>query len=218
MRLHLSFGGPACWALVASADGTTAWASSATTVTKWALDASDPAAAVLWSSPHGLPADAPPQAAAALFEIQEGGTATAETTTAGGEPNAGDEEGIRAGIDATWVGTAADLAVRATVYTHCKRAATRAEKSLANLTGAGTDAVPGLLTGACVSKNGFNYLEAHVNADPADPRTDTIAGDVVGPGGQIAADWGLHLIDANIAMGNLVDVVGQESKAWLAKK
>ena len=79
-------------------------------------------------------------------------------------------------------------------------------------------AVPGLLTGQCVSKGGFNYLEAHVNADPADPRTDTIAGDVVGPGGQVAADWGLHLIDANIAMGNLVDVVGQESKAYLARK
>ena len=51
---------------------------------------------------------------------------------------------IRAGIDATWVGTAADLAVRATVYTHCKRAATRAEKALAS--GAGTDASPSVPT------------------------------------------------------------------------
>jgi hypothetical protein len=73
----LSFGGPACWALVASADGTTAWASSETAVTRWALDAADPSAAVLWSSPHGLPPTAPPQAAAALFEIQEGGAAVA---------------------------------------------------------------------------------------------------------------------------------------------
>lgn len=79
-------------------------------------------------------------------------------------------------------------------------------------------AVPGLLTGECVSKNGFNYLEAHVNADPADPRTDSIAGDVVGAGGQIAADWGMHLIDANIAMGNLVEVVGQQGKAYLVRK
>jgi hypothetical protein len=79
-------------------------------------------------------------------------------------------------------------------------------------------ALPGLLTGECVSKGGYNYLEAHVNADPADPRADTIAGDVVGPGGQIAADWGLHLIDANIAMGNLVDLVGSQGKAWLAKQ
>ena len=77
--------------------------------------------------------------------------------------------------------------------------------------------VPGLLSGQCVSKNGFNYLEAHVNADPADPRTDDIAGDVKA-GAQVNASWGLHLIDANIAMGNLVDVVGAEAKAYLAKK
>lgn len=50
---------------------------------------------------------------------------------------------IRAGIDATWVGTAADLAVRSTVYTHCKRAASAAERMLA--TGTGTDAVPGTM-------------------------------------------------------------------------
>ncbi|MBL8555183.1 MAG: DUF3089 domain-containing protein [Phenylobacterium sp.] len=78
-------------------------------------------------------------------------------------------------------------------------------------------ALPGLLTGQCVSKDGFNYLAAHVNAVPSDPRADDIPGDVMGPGGP-AADWGLHLIDANIAMGNLVDVVAAESKAYLAKK
>ena len=79
-------------------------------------------------------------------------------------------------------------------------------------------AVPGLLTGECVSKNGFNYLEAHVNADPADPRTDDISGDVVLPNGQVSADWGLHLIDANIAMGNLVEVIGRQGKAYAARK
>lgn len=47
---------------------------------------------------------------------------------------------IRAGIDATWVGTAPDLAVRATVYTHCKRVATRGEKLLS--IGTGTTASP----------------------------------------------------------------------------
>ena len=47
---------------------------------------------------------------------------------------------IRAGIDAAWQGTAADLAVRAVVYTHCKRLATKAEKILA--TGTGSDASP----------------------------------------------------------------------------
>ena len=47
---------------------------------------------------------------------------------------------VRAGIDAAWVGTAADLAVRAAIYVHCKRSATVLEKLFA--TGAGTDAVP----------------------------------------------------------------------------
>ena len=50
---------------------------------------------------------------------------------------------IRAGIDQAWQGTAADLAVRAAVYVHCKRLATRAERLLA--TGTGLDATPGLL-------------------------------------------------------------------------
>ena len=76
---------------------------------------------------------------------------------------------------------------------------------------------PGLLSAECVEKNGFSYLEVHVNAVPADPRTDTIEGDVIGADGQPNASWGLHLIDAHLAMGNLVDIVGAESKAWLAK-
>lgn len=50
---------------------------------------------------------------------------------------------VRAGIESVWVGTAADLAVRASVYAHCKRAASRAERVFA--TGTGTDASPGLL-------------------------------------------------------------------------
>jgi hypothetical protein len=47
---------------------------------------------------------------------------------------------IRVGIDRVWVGTQADLDVRAVVYAHCKRSANRAEKLFA--TGAGSDAVP----------------------------------------------------------------------------
>ena len=52
---------------------------------------------------------------------------------------------IRAGIDAAWVGTAADLAVRATVYTHCKRPATVVEKLFAS-GGSGSTADPATLT------------------------------------------------------------------------
>ena len=50
---------------------------------------------------------------------------------------------IRAGIDEAWKGTAAMLAVRAAIYVHCKRAASRLEALFA--TGTGTDADPALL-------------------------------------------------------------------------
>jgi len=51
---------------------------------------------------------------------------------------------VRAGIDECWKGTAADLAVRAAVYVHCKRPANVLEKLFA--TGDGTDAVPATMT------------------------------------------------------------------------
>src|SRR3989449_764291 len=75
--------------------------------------------------------------------------------------------------------------------------------------------VPGLLTAECVSNEKGSYLAITVHGDPADPRTDDITGDVV-VNGQVQADWGLHLIDVNLAIGNLVDIVGQQSKVYLA--
>ncbi len=77
--------------------------------------------------------------------------------------------------------------------------------------------VPGLLTAECVSNEKGSYLEVTVHGNPADPRTDEIAGDVV-IGGQVQADWGLHLIDVNLAMGNLMDMVREQSRAFLSKK
>lgn len=74
--------------------------------------------------------------------------------------------------------------------------------------------VPGLLSGECVSRNGFNYLEITVNADPADNRTDEISGDVMNPDGTINAGWGLHLIDANVAMGDLETIVHRQAQAY----
>jgi DUF3089 family protein len=75
--------------------------------------------------------------------------------------------------------------------------------------------VPGLLTAQCVEKGPFSYLEITVHGNPADPRADDITGDVMA-NGQVNASWGLHLIDVNLAMGNLVDIVRQQGKAWLA--
>jgi len=73
--------------------------------------------------------------------------------------------------------------------------------------------VPGLLTAQCVTSDAGTYLSVHVNADPNDPRTDDIVGDVM-VNGQVQQDWGLHLIDANLAMGNLIDLVREQTKAY----
>ena len=48
------------------------------------------------------------------------------------------KQNIMAGIDATWVGTAQDLAVRAAVYTHCYRYCRRIEKLFATATSGGS--------------------------------------------------------------------------------
>lgn len=76
--------------------------------------------------------------------------------------------------------------------------------------------LPGLLSGECVSNDAGSYLAITTNGNPSDPRTDEIPGDVVA-NGQVMKDWGLHLIDAHVAMGNLIDVVAQQSKAYLKK-
>lgn len=75
--------------------------------------------------------------------------------------------------------------------------------------------VPGLLTARCASNEHATYLEVTVNADPSDPRADDITGDLVAAG-QVLADWGLHLVDVNLAAGDLVDIVRQQTKSWLA--
>ena len=77
--------------------------------------------------------------------------------------------------------------------------------------------VPGLLTAKCASNdNASGYLEVTVHGDPTDPRVDDIVGDI-GTGGNVLANWGLHLIDVNLSMGNLVDIVSQQTKAYLKK-
>lgn len=77
--------------------------------------------------------------------------------------------------------------------------------------------VPGLLDGACVTRDNLSYLEVTVNADPEDGRTNDISGDVMNPDGSINEGWGLHLIDMNLAMGDLVSLVARQGRAWLAR-
>jgi hypothetical protein len=76
--------------------------------------------------------------------------------------------------------------------------------------------VPGLLSAQCIADEHGSYLAVTVHPTPGGARTNDISGDVV-VNGQPLQDWGLHLIDANLTMGNLVAIVGDESKAYLAQ-
>jgi hypothetical protein len=72
-----------------------------------------------------------------------------------------------------------------------------------------------MLSAECVSNEHGSYLAITVHSDPTGARARDIAGDLVFKG-MVLQNWGLHLIDVNLAMGNLVDIVRQESKAYLA--
>jgi hypothetical protein len=76
--------------------------------------------------------------------------------------------------------------------------------------------LPGLVSAECVKSGDFDYLAVTVHPDKADPRADNIPGDLLVLG-QPLKDWGLHLVDVNLTIGNLVDVVGAQSKAYAAK-
>lgn len=75
--------------------------------------------------------------------------------------------------------------------------------------------VPGMLSADCVSRNGFNYLQVTVNSDADDNRVDDITGDVLNADGSVNASWGLHIIDVNLAMGDLVTIVGRQARSYL---
>ena len=73
--------------------------------------------------------------------------------------------------------------------------------------------VPGLLSARCADSPSGAYLAIVVHGDPADPRADDISGDVV-THGEVRARWGLHSIDIDLAIGNLIDIVRAQAKHW----
>jgi hypothetical protein len=69
---------------------------------------------------------------------------------------------------------------------------------------------PGLIEARCESQGPFTYLALTVHGDPSDPRTDDIGGDFTPP-------WGMHLVDYNVAMGDIEHLVTSEARAYMAE-
>jgi hypothetical protein len=76
---------------------------------------------------------------------------------------------------------------------------------------------PGLVNGACVNRGSLGYLAISVNADPADPRTDNIPGDVSFRGAPLPG-WGIHLVDVNLTMGDLMRAVEAQRDAFMSRR
>jgi hypothetical protein len=69
-------------------------------------------------------------------------------------------------------------------------------------------ATPGLYRARCARAGGVNWLRVSDAGGPGDARFRVTH--------SIGDDWGLHLVDVNLAYGNLVDVVGRQARAYLA--
>jgi Protein of unknown function (DUF3089) len=77
----------------------------------------------------------------------------------------------------------------------------------ANSTGEPWVTYPGLYTGTCESSGGATWLQ--IDASPGDSRP------VVTP--TLGPEWGLHLDDVNLALGDLVNDVSVEEAAYSAR-
>ena len=64
--------------------------------------------------------------------------------------------------------------------------------------------LPDFVDAECAEHDGFVYLAITVNGDPADPRIDDIGGD-------LTPEWGMHLVDVNVAMGDLVAIASSQA-------
>ncbi len=70
----------------------------------------------------------------------------------------------------------------------------------------------GLLAAECRHDGQAGYLAVAENADPKDGRTDHIPGDVYMMG-KLNPGWGLHLVDMNVAQGDLIRLVEAQAAA-----
>jgi hypothetical protein len=62
---------------------------------------------------------------------------------------------------------------------------------------------PDMITAECVDDGVFGYLQLTITTEPG-PRVDDVGGD-------LTPEWGMHPIDANVAMGDLVNLVASQA-------
>ena len=73
--------------------------------------------------------------------------------------------------------------------------------------------VPGQFSGQCIrNSDGTHYLEVSIEIDADDPRADEYRGELI-----VVKGWGLHLIDLNLAQGDLIRLASDQINHWLSQ-
>jgi len=75
--------------------------------------------------------------------------------------------------------------------------------------------MPGYVGVDCVKDGPNSYLSTKLDASARGSRPADIPFDIVRQG-KVLDDWGLHLIDVNVVMGNLLGVIQRQGAAWRA--
>lgn len=65
---------------------------------------------------------------------------------------------------------------------------------------------PGLASGECIRRGNYHYLEIRYRTDGTAWPSDL--------GGRLSPEWGLHLLDVGLALGDLIDLVGHQGAVW----
>lgn len=73
--------------------------------------------------------------------------------------------------------------------------------------------LPGWVSAECVRRDGASYLEIRRMKRPGDPRTDDLGG-VINAAGIPLRGWGLHLLDINLAQGDLLRLIRTQAAAY----
>ena len=74
--------------------------------------------------------------------------------------------------------------------------------------------LPGLISGECVHDSHGTYLAISFNGKPSDRRRNDIKGDTLVLG-KVLRGWGLHMLDVNLALGDLVRLVETQAAAFV---
>jgi hypothetical protein len=69
------------------------------------------------------------------------------------------------------------------------------------------------VSGECVTRGEYTYLEVTTHGSPEGPRRNVVAGDVGNPPDPT---WGMHNGDMSVAIGDLVGLARRQGAAWLA--